>query len=173
MNDKFLWDRIQKDDHLAFKKAFELYYKVICSYILQFTHDMDETEDVVQTTFIKLWEKRHKINVNTSLKSYLFKTAYRVFIDQSKKRKREVSTLEKIKYDILISHIEEHKEVSKQRSKKVRALVNDLPERCKEILLLSKEEGLKNREIAIKLNISIKTVESQIRIAFQKIRNNF
>ncbi|WP_299766722.1 sigma-70 family RNA polymerase sigma factor [uncultured Dokdonia sp.] len=173
MNDKLLWQLIQKDDHLALKKVFELYYKIMCSYILQFTNDVNDTEDIVQTAFIKLWEKRHKIHITTSLKSYLFQTAYHLFIDETKKQNRKVSMLEKMKYEIITSYIEEDKEVSIERSKKIRKLINDLPDKCKEILLLSKEKGLKNKEIAVELNISIKTVESQIRIAFQKIRNNF
>jgi len=60
-----------------------------------------------------------------------------------------------------------------KRLEKLKAIIETLPEKCKEILLLNKMDGLKYREIAIKLNISIKTVEAQMRIAFQKIREGF
>lgn len=173
MSDKILWKRIQNDDHQALKEIFDSYYQVLCSYILQFTHNIDESEDIVQATFIKLWSKRQQIHISISIKSYLFRSAYHLFVDEYKKQKRDSSVLEEIKYKVLISSIEEDIEVKLQRTKKIKELVNGLPQKCKEILLLSKETGLKNKEIAAKLDISIKTVESQIRIAFQKIRDNF
>lgn len=173
MSDKLLWNQIKNDNHKAFKKAFDLYYDILCSYIIQFTYSKDEAEDIVQSTYIKLWEKRRKLTIKTSLKSYLFRSAYHLFIDQYKKGQRQASVLEKLKYEIVVSTIQEDKVENEKRSKKMRDLVNELPEKCKEILLLSKEKGLKNKEIALELDISIKTVESQIRIAFQKIRNSF
>ena len=69
--------------------------------------------------------------------------------------------------------MEQDDSILQKKIEKVKQLVDALPEKCREILLLSKREGYKNKEIAEKLNISIKTVESQMRIAFQKIRDGF
>ncbi|AXT18680.1 RNA polymerase sigma-70 factor [Flavobacteriaceae bacterium AU392] len=171
MKDQVLWKQIQNNDNQALKEVFDLYYKVLCSYIVQFTHDMPEAEDIVQNTFIKLWEKRNKITINTSLKSYLFRVSYNECMDNIKRKKRKDLLLENLKYKLLQSQLEQDQYIVNQKIKRIKTLVDTLPKRCKEILLLSKEKGLKNKEIAIKLNISIKTVESQIRIAFQKIRN--
>ena len=173
MKDKTLWKHIQKGDTQSFKKVFDLHYKTLCSYIVQFTNDMFEAEDIVQNTFINLWTKRETIKINSSLKSYLFRSAHNAYCDKYRKQKREERLLEVLKYEIIISKINEDDTLLSQKSQRIKVLVDKLPKRCKEILLLSKQDGLKQKDIALKLNISIKTVESQLRIAFQKIRKEF
>lgn len=172
MDEKLLWKRIQKDDNLALKSLFELHYKSLCIYIVQFTHNLNEAEDIVQESFIKLWEKRKTIQINTSLKAYLFKSAYNLLLNNLRKKDKEREMISDLKYELFLSQIENN-EFEESKIKKIKASINKLPAKCKKILMLSKKEGLKNREIAGQLNISIKTVESQIRIAFQKIRDDF
>ena len=171
MNDKVLWKRISNDDSKAFKDLFILYYKVICNYMLQFTKDINLAEDLVQEAFIKLWINRKKLQIKTSLKSYLFKTSYHIWIDESRKNKKKNYLFEELKYKAYTSQIEDDSSIEKL--KKIQLIIEALPKKGKEIFLLSKKEGLNNREIAEFLNISIKTVESQIRIVYQKIRKSF
>ena len=133
---------------------------------------MDDAEDIVQEVFVKLWDKRHSININSSLKSYLFKAAYNAHIDRVRREQRNNLFLTELKYHALQSYTEEING-SEEKMTKIKMIVDQLPQKCKQIFLLSKSEGLKNKEIAISLSISIKTVESQMRIAFQKIRNEF
>lgn len=173
MSDKTIWKRIQNDDNQALKEAFDLHYKVLCLYIVQFTKNMQEAEDIVQNTFITFWLKRKKIQIKTSLKAYLFRTAYHLYIDQTKKEKCNDLLLLELQYNGMLDQIEEEKIIQQEKIIRVKEVINNLPEKCKEILLLSKYQRLRNKEIASKLNISIKTVESQIRIAFQKIRKDF
>ena len=133
---------------------------------------MDDAEDIVQEVFVKLWEKRHSININSSLKSYLFKAAYNAYIDSVRKEQRSDVFLTELKYHALQFYTEEING-SEEKMTKIKIIVDKLPQKCKQIFLLSKSGGLKNKEIANSLSISIKTVESQMRIAFQKIRNEF
>ncbi|HHC81059.1 MAG TPA: RNA polymerase sigma-70 factor [Flavobacteriia bacterium] len=170
MDENTLWNKVQKNDTQAFKKIFGLYYTSLCTYILQFTNDRTNAEDIVQDTFIKLWDKRNTIQINTSLKSYLFRSAHNAYVDTFRKRKQHESLLEKLKYDALISQLDENNFIHHQKIEKIKVVIETLPKRCKEILLLSKQKGLKNKEIATILGISIKTVEAQLSIAFQKIR---
>ena len=171
MEDYSVWKHIQNNNKKAFKKVFNLYYKTLCSHICVYTKSFDTAEDIVQDTFIELWTNRAKIQIQTSLKAYLFKSAYNNYINNHRKQKRNDSLLETIKYQLLQEQfITQNDNILDQKVKKIRAQINILPEKCREILLLSKEKGLKNREIAEKLEISIKTVEAQIRIAYQKIR---
>ncbi|TJY32842.1 RNA polymerase sigma factor [Pontimicrobium aquaticum] len=173
MNDKVLWKQIQNRDSLSFKKVFELYYEPLYSYIAQFTNDKSKAEDIVQNTFVTLWIKRESITINTSLKAYLFKSAYNKYCDIYRKQKKNDKLLEDLKYESFISQIEVDDNLLNQKKQRIKALVDKLPKRCKEILLLSKQEILKQKEIAKRLNISIKTVEAQLRIAFKKIRKDF
>ena len=173
MSDKALWGRIQNNDNDALKEIFNLYYKLLCTYMMQFTHNIDDAEDLAQDAFIKLWAKRENITIKTSLKSYLFRLAYNSYIDRYKQQKKEDQLLVELKYEGINSIIKEDTSIKDQKIKQVKKLIEHLPEKCKEILLLSKEKGLKNKEIAKTLGISVKTVESQIRIAFQKIRNGY
>ena len=173
MTDKVLWLKIQQGDEKAFKTLFELHYRTICLYIVQFTNDIGASEDIVQNTFIKFWTKRSTIKITSSVRSYLFRSAYNHYLDIVRKEKRKSLLLVELKYQALVSQIEEEDSTHKERINRVKEIVETLPDRCKEILLLSKSKGLKNRQIAEHLDISIKTVESQIRIAFQKIRKAF
>lgn len=173
MNDKVLWEQIQNGDNLSFKKVFELHYELLYSYVIQFTNDKSQAEDIVQNTFVVLWIKRETITINTSLKAYLFKTAYNAYCDTHRKQKKNDKLLEALKYESFLSQIEVDDNLFNQKKQRIKNLVDKLPKRCKEILLLSKQESLKQKEIAKKLNISIKTVEAQLRIAFKKIREDF
>lgn len=169
---KILWKRIQNDSEHDFNILFKSCYRMLCLYIVQFTKNMEDAEDIVQEVFVKLWVKRHSIHINTSLKSYLFKATYNAYIDSARKEQRNNLILTELKYQALQPQIEEQNGFE-EKANKVKMIVDQLPQKCKQIFLLSKSEGLKNQEIAISLSISIKTVESQMRIAFQKIRNEF
>lgn len=168
-----LWTRIQQGDEQALKKLFELYYDSLCSYAVQFTRRMPEAEDIVQSVFIRLWIKRKELLISTSVKAYLYRSVHNAYLDKFRKGKRKDELLESLKYEALSYQFEEEDAIFQEKVEKVKSLVDTLPERCKEILLLSKQEGYKHREIAEKLGISIKTVEAQLRIAFQKIRKGF
>ncbi len=168
-----LWIRIQQGDDQALKELFDLFYKPLCSYVVQFTGRMSEAEDIVQSVFIKLWTKREELLISTSVKAYLYRSAYNSYMDKFRKSKRKEDFLESLKYEALFYQLEEEDAVLQKKIEKVKFLVDSLPERCKEILLLSKHEGYKHREIAEKLGVSIKTVETQLRIAFRKIREGF
>ena len=169
---KILWKRIQNDNKQDFNNLFKSCYRMLCLYIVQFTKNMDDAEDIVQEVFVKLWMKRHSININSSLKSYLFKATYNAYIDSARKEQRNNFYLTELKYQALQPQTEEIIGFE-EKIKKVKVIVDQLPQKCKQIFLLSKSEGLKNKEIAMSLSISIKTVESQMRIAFRKIRNEF
>jgi len=169
---KILWKRIKNDNKQDFNILFESCYRMLCLYIVQFTKNMDDAEDIVQEVFVKLWIKRHSININSSLKSYLFKATYNAYIDRSRKEQRNILFLTELKHQALQPHIDEV-DTYEEKVSKVKMIVDQLPQKCKQIFLLSKSEGLKNKEIALSLDISIKTVESQMRIAYTKIRNEF
>tara|TARA_R110002050_G_scaffold289068_1_gene441468 strand:- start:25074 stop:25664 length:591 start_codon:yes stop_codon:yes gene_type:complete len=173
MEEKILWKRIQKSDNNAVKELFDLHYRPLCSYAFQFTGLMEDAEDIVQNEFIKLWTRRSELRIHTSLKAYLYKSVYNAFLHQTRKVKKQDDFLVALKYEAMSYRVDEDDTVFLEKIERIKGLLDLLPDKCREILLLSKRDGYRNREIADKLGISIKTVESQISIAFKKIRNGF
>lgn len=169
-----LWIKIQKNDESALKELFDLHYRSLCAYAVQFTQRMPDAEDLVQGVFVLLWTKRKSLTIKTSIKAYLYKSVYNSYIDKFRKNKKKETLIESLKYEAMsFEYGDEDKDELNKKIKKLKRIVEELPERCKEILILSKWEGYKHREIAEKLGISIKTVEAQLRIAFNKIRSGF
>lgn len=173
MTDSILIEAIKQDDNGAFEELFNRHYKPLVAYITTFTNDFQLSEDIVQQTFITIWTQRKKLAFIKSIKNYLYTVSYNAFIDHYNKSKRRDSFFDDLKEKALRDAIDEDSDLVERKIAKLINIVNELPPRCKEILQLNKIEGLKYAEIAEKLDISVKTVESQMRIAFQKIREGF
>ncbi|MBD0833395.1 RNA polymerase sigma factor [Aestuariibaculum sediminum] len=173
MEDLGLIQAIANNDKEAFNSLFSKYYRPLVIYITTYTNDVPASEDIVQQVFITIWEKRLKLEGVKSLKSYLYKIAYNTFIDQYRTTKKQNLFFEELRQDILRELITENKEYQEKRILQLKKLINTLPPKCKEILELNKLRGLNYKEIASKLNISEKTVDAQMRLAFKKIRLGF
>jgi RNA polymerase sigma-70 factor (family 1) len=173
MTDIILIEAIKQNDDSAFKELFNRYYKPLVAYITTFTNDSQLSEDIIQQTFITIWTQRAKLPSIKSIKNYLHKVSYHAFIDHYNKSKRNDAFFDDLKEKALRDLIDDNNELTERRILKLTQIVDSLPARCKEILQLNKIDGLKYIEIAVKLDISVKTVESQMRIAFQKIREGF
>tara|TARA_R110002050_G_scaffold261556_1_gene401721 strand:+ start:259025 stop:259609 length:585 start_codon:yes stop_codon:yes gene_type:complete len=164
---------IQQGDKSAFEFLFKKYYEALVGYITTYTQDSQLSEDIVQHSFISLWNKRHKLLLDTSPKNYLYTIAYNRYIDLYRKKKREDTLLKELCLENLRNNIEENHDVFEKRIARLKRIIEHLPPRCKEVLYLSKLRGLDYNEIAEKLKISPRTVEEQVRIAFKKIRKGF
>ncbi|MCG2461681.1 RNA polymerase sigma-70 factor [Flavobacteriaceae bacterium F89] len=164
---------LKKGNKLAFKQIFEKYYNRLVTYITTYTHDKEQSEDIVQQTFINFWDDKLKLDENKSPKAYLYAIAYNRYIDSLNKDKRREKLLERIWEKALRDRILEDTEMLEKRIQKMKQVTDSLPPKCKEILHMNKVQGIKYKEIAEQLGISVKTVESQMRIAFTKIREGF
>lgn len=173
MDDSKLAEAISNGDHTAFKIFFERHAPPLRAYLISLSGSAVLTEDLIQQTFLTLWRKRKTLKAELSPKSYLYRIAYHGFIDYHRKAKREINMLNNLKKNALEERIWEDEEPQVARIAKLQGIINQLPDRCREILVLNKLQGLKYQQIAEVLNISVKTVESQMRIAFQKIREGF
>lgn len=173
MEEKDLIHAITKGDDVVFKDLFMRYYQPIVGYINTFTNDLHLSEDIVQQSFIKIWKQRKDLDVTKSTKSYLYTIAYNTYIDNYRKQRREDVVLDTLREQAIRESIAEDTEIMEARITRLKQLVTQLPPRCREILILNKLEGLTYKQIAEKLELSQKTVESQMRIAYQKIREGF
>lgn len=164
---------LSQNDQEAFKFIYLSYYDGLCAYALNFISNQDEGEDIVQDVLINLWEKRNELEIHTSLKAYLFRSIYNKFLDVYKAKKRKDSILETIRFSTLqaIADNDDHTfPFSENQIDALKNAIDELPEKCKQIFMLSKLQGMKYQEIADLLGVSTKTVENQIGIAFKKLR---
>ncbi|MFT6192746.1 MAG: RNA polymerase sigma-70 factor (ECF subfamily), partial [Polaribacter sp.] len=170
-NDIDLIKSLKKGDEFGYTHLVKTYHHKLCVYAVSLTNNDDSAEDIVQNVFMSIWRNRGKLKEEFVLKSYLYKSVYNEFIDQYRKQKTVV-TLEKKYIDALTYIVEEEDEKSLERLMKiVKKEIENLPPKCKQIFLLSKEEGLTNIEIAEHLNVSIKSVEAHITKAFKILRS--
>jgi len=170
INDQELFLRIRQGDKKSFEVLFKTYYASLCHFSRSFIKDQDDCEEVVQDFFLKLWEKREELDINTSVKSYLFSAIRNRclnYIKHSKiKLEYQLEVLKNPESDIDTSNYFMEIDLVEKIDKSIAAL----PDRRREIFILSREQGLKYREIADQLGISIKTVETQMGQALKDLR---
>ena len=176
-SDILLFKEVQSGNEVAFEHLFRKYYYQLCVYAREYVKKNEIAEEVVEDVFCKVWEKKSEIEINTSLKSYLYRSVSNSSINYIKSKQNnsrhnsefieiyenriEISTSLDFTSDNLLTE---------ELQEKIKIGIELLPEQCKVIFKMSRFENLKYIEIAEKLNISIKTVETQISRALTKMR---
>lgn len=150
---------------------FRTFYKPLCSYAYSFLQDKDEAEEVVQSTFISAWEKREGIDIQVSLKSYLYRMVRNSCLNVIKheKVKRQHAAHEIAGGEPVHESVAQTVLSSELEGRIVEAM-KALPEQCRLVFQLSRFEELRYAEIAEQLNISVKTVENQMGKALKIMR---
>lgn len=159
--DLFLWSRVKTGDKEAFHVLFEKYYAVLCLLSRKYTHDINNSREIIQTLFINLWERRSDLNITNSVKSYLYQSARFNSIRYLENSRRTGISLDEIADWNEDPKFNDHIEYAELQEKIIR-VVDDLPDQCRKVFKMSRFEHLKQMEIAEKLSISVKTVESHI-----------
>jgi RNA polymerase sigma-70 factor, ECF subfamily len=156
------------DDHQRFKELFELHYRPLTVFALDYVGDLETARDIVQNVFVKLWEIRQTLLINKCAKAYLYQCVKNACLNYSKSRfRRPVLTIElpvQILEDDALNRI-----IALESLELIYRAIENLPEKCREIFKLSRIKQLKHSEIAQKLNITEKTIENQISIAIKKL----
>jgi RNA polymerase sigma-70 factor (ECF subfamily) len=162
-----LWER----DQTAFELLFHFYYPGLVIYASQFTADRDEAEEIVQDFFVRFWQKRPQISPLDSLKNYFFSSVKNSSLNFLKHKKIEARYLKELS-DLSDQHLVYDPDLylASELQEKIKNSIDRLPEKCREIFMMSRIRGLKNEEIAIELNLSKRTVETQISNALKVLR---
>lgn len=169
-NNNHLYKNLQENDPLAWRQIINLYSDRLYAYALSLSSDHDVASDIVQQVYINLFESKDRLDTQYSLKSFLYRSTYNLFIDNYRKKK-SMSILHEQYYHILEQFVTNADE--EDLSKKINLLndlIETLPLKTKEVFTLSKHNGLTNAEISEILDISIKTVEGHITRAFKLLR---
>jgi len=172
-DDDTLASGIRKDDREAFSLFFNKYRRVVYYFSLKYLGDPDESEELVQSVFVSIWEHRRLIDKKKSLKNYLYRSVVNAIYSTLKKRA--------VRRAYMI------KEISKPEGSsdpyvqifdndlrdKLDNIIGLLPPQQQKILNYRRLEGLSSEEIALKLNISVRTVENQIYRATRLLKDIF
>ena len=162
----------------AFESIFSTHYLALCRYAQDILKDEDQAKDVVTNLFLTIWADRKKIEVHTSIRSYLYRSTYNACLNILRRKKSEN------KYrDFFLHHNEFAKNhdygslsfplsgiIEKELNGAIDRAINDLPPKCRKIFLMSRIDELSHQEIADKLDISVNTVKCHVMNALNKIK---
>lgn len=154
---------------------FNELYEPLCNFAFRFVGDLDMAEDIVQEVFVHLWQKKERLNIETNIKNYLFSSVRNKSIEKLRRKKLEDKYQSEVKYTHKQLTTETPGELQEETEKFIRIgklynSIDKLPGKCKMIFKMAKIEGMTYNEIAKELEISVKTVESQMRRAFILLR---
>ena len=168
----FIIRKMINGDVDSFKYFFDKYYNDLCNFVNIYLHDQVFAEEIVQDIFVYFWENKSRLQINTSIKSYLYSAAKFKSLNLLRDTKTQKRVVEEIgKTGLANTLVSDDSFIDTNEFKNILdAAINQLAPKCREIFLLSKQEELCNREIAERLGVSIKTVENQMTIALKKLR---
>jgi RNA polymerase sigma-70 factor, ECF subfamily len=163
--------RIRNGDAGQFESLFRSSYVSLVRYARTLIKDHDASEEIVQDLFFRLWQDKEKLNIESSLNGYLFRSVHNRclhYIEHSRvvERHAEQMLYNQSEYQESPSDILNYKELQE----KIAQILERLPERCGKIFTMSRFEGLKYTEIAEKLSVSVKTVEANMGRALKEFR---
>lgn len=168
--DEELLSLLKTEDKHGLQLIYSKYWEQLYLAAFSILRDPDPCKDIVQDVLLQLWIRRNEVKID-SLKSYLFTAVrYKVltYIKSASNRKVfiEDGELERLADFDTMSDSLHQQDVEKLLEKGIELL----PKRCKEVFLLSRKEFLSNKEIAVRMGISVKTVEAQMSIALKHLR---
>jgi len=168
---KFLINRLKKGEEAAYELLFKQYYQLLTVFANKYLNDIENAKEIVQDFFVHLYEKRDHLDINSSLKSYLFRSTHNRCINYINAQKI------RSKYADHVKQIDNSKENSLENEVNKTELehalykaIDDLPPKCQIIFKMNRFEGLSNSEIADKLSLSKRTIETQISKALKILR---
>lgn len=158
---------VQGLDHRSFERLFRQYFTPLMNFAIKILENEDDAREVVHQVFINLWERREEIDLKKPLKSYLFTSVHNRSLNAIRDRKKfssEPVPDESGEWDVS-AQIE-----AMELEQKILESLERLPEKCRQIFEMNRNQGMKYSEIASELNISVKTVENQMSKALKILR---
>lgn len=159
--------------HLAsFEMVFKAWYPVMCNFAHSLTNNREDSEEIVQSVFVNLWEKREEIKIDQSAKAYLFRSVRNACLNQWKHKKVRQDFAKDQAAAFSGSAFENPGEEmhGQELEARIAKALEKIPTQCREVFTLSRFGELKYSEIADKMGISVKTVENQMGKALRIMR---
>ncbi len=162
-DDNLLLKRIRNNDQKALEQLFQKYYYSLCYFAKSFVKNADLAEEIVSDVFFNIWQGRYKLNIQNNFRSYIFIAIRNHSLKAIKKEKVSFLEIELVDSDQRSSYLTAESSLQyKEMEKRLEAIIETLPSQRKLIFKLNRLEGLKYKEIADKLHISVNTVQKQM-----------
>jgi RNA polymerase sigma-70 factor, ECF subfamily len=154
----------------SFEQLFKQYYAPLVVYASKYVSGIETAREIVQDFFVRFYEKRSTINIDVSVKSYLYRAVYNCCINYINQKNIQERHLKNIDLERSVEENLENEINSVELQYKIAEVIEELPAKCKKIFKMNRIEGLKNDDIACQLNLSKRTVETQISKALKILR---
>ncbi len=164
LSDSALTRKVLDSDMTAFQELYSRYAELLYNYIWYRMRSVEESRDMVQEVFVRVWEHRDRLDPGKSIKCYLYRVAHNLVIDKVRKRKSDHTFRSEVSDKITSPE----KEMDIRLS--VLSAVQTLPEKEKQVIMLSRFQGLSYQEISHVCGISVKAIESRMTKAFRHLR---
>ena len=164
--------QLKDGNQASYKVLYDKYAPMLFAFSRKYLQTQEDAEEIVQEVFLRIWEKKENIDEYQSFSSYVIQAAkYRIY-NGFRKKVNEQAYLDFLIYADDSSRNFTELDVNYHAAKKkAESAIMAMPPKRQEIFRLSREDGLKNREIAVKLQISIKTVENQMGLALKFLKD--
>ena len=172
-NDLLLFDKVKDGDLSSYEVIFKKYYKELHRFAFTYVRDSSIAEEMSQEVFLYMWEKRKKIQIQTTLKTYLYSAVKNKCLNYIKlelPKQQSMADISEVMLSVSFSKKDEGE--NEQLKRYIQKAIDALPKKCRRIFLLSRNAGMTYEEIAEELNLSKKTVENQMGIALKKLRES-
>ena len=171
MTDPDIIPQIARGNKNAFESLFKSHYANLCGYAVKYVWEIDQAEEIVQDLFFNLWNKRNDLYISSSVESYLFRAVRNACLNYLKHKKIRDNYVTAVQESYSPGlGLDDNPVETLELQKKIDESIESMPTERKKIFLLSRYDGLKYKEIADKLGISVKTVEAQMGKALKYLR---
>jgi RNA polymerase sigma-70 factor (ECF subfamily) len=168
--EKELLQRIAEGSEAAFRQLFDAYRKKLYTYIYRITESKEVAEDTVQDIFLKIWAVRDTLPNIDNINAYLHRMAHNYAHDGFKRLAKESLLLEGLREQSFSHKDASHELISKEVRVYIQGIIDQLTPQQRKVFILSREEGLKQEEIAVRLNLSLTTVKKHMVDALRYLR---
>lgn len=169
-SDEDLLSLLAGDDALALETLFNRYYPQLCKFTSIYLSDYNKAEELIADLFMKLWDKRSSLEIK-SLKKYLFSAARNAALNEIQRVKLNISSMNGNEESLMLldGHLNPQELLTSREScKEIIDLIYQLPDRQREVLLMSRVDSLEKENISELLGITIRTVET---LLYQAVKN--
>jgi RNA polymerase sigma-70 factor (ECF subfamily) len=168
ISDEILIAAIKESDYVSYNKLFVRYYNPLCQYAYSLLMDRDDSEDVIQELFLILWNSRKKIIITENVSGYLYRMAKNLSLNHLRSAKNYQAMLEnQSKAD---SYYEDNRLEADEFRIALYDCIGRLPQRSREVFLLHRVKGYRQKDISEKLSVSVKTIKNQIWTSLQRLK---